>query len=144
MTLDFSYDAGQKRRKHQWAKDEAGFDPPDVPGSPGKCPSSITNRRGLAERLLREGSPWPPGTEPAERVYNVYQGVVYRAVPSGMGKSYHGLPEREHPGRPVPSDVLEILAERADQAGEFHKFKDWVKKYLPQGWKALNYRPRSA
>ncbi|MBF0134322.1 MAG: hypothetical protein HQL75_17265 [Magnetococcales bacterium] len=144
MVLKYSYDPGQMRRKHQWDKDEAGFDPPDIPGSPGKCPSSVTNVPGLAERLLQEGIPWPPTTEHPESVYNVHQGVVYRAVPTVVGKSYHGFPEKEQRGRRVPSDVLEELAVRADKAGEFRKFKDWASAYLRQGLKALNYRPRSA
>ncbi|MBF0145725.1 MAG: hypothetical protein HQL84_07360 [Magnetococcales bacterium] len=144
MALNYSYVPGQMRRKHKWTRDKADFDPPNVPGSPGKCPSSITNTPGLAERLLQEGIPWPPTAEHPERVYNVHQGVVYRAVPTIAGKSFHGFPEKEQSGRRVPEEVLEDLAARADKAGEFKKFKEWASTYLPQGWNALNYRPNSA
>ncbi|MBF0182288.1 MAG: hypothetical protein HQM03_19915 [Magnetococcales bacterium] len=141
---DWKYDPGERRIKHKWSKDEAGFDPPDVPGSPGKCPSSVTRTPGLAERLLNDGIPWPTGAAHPERIYNVYQGVVYRAVPAIAGKIYHGFPEKEQHGRLVPNEVLDALAERADNAEEFHKFRDWAKKHLKQGWIALTYKPKSA
>ncbi|MBF8272674.1 MAG: hypothetical protein HW380_1779 [Magnetococcales bacterium] len=98
----------------------------------------------MAERLLNDGIPWPPEAEHPERIYNVYQGVVYRAAPSVPGKIYHGFPEKEQPGRLVPDEVLGTLAERADNAGEFRKFKTWAKKYLRQGWNSLNYKPKNA
>ncbi|HIJ84646.1 MAG TPA: hypothetical protein HPQ00_10655 [Magnetococcales bacterium] len=142
--MPWKYDSAERRAKHKWSRDEAGFDPPDIPGSPGKCPSSVTRTPGLAERLLNDGIPWPPEAEHPERIYNVYQGVVYRAAPSVPGKIYHGFPEKEQPGRLVPDEVLGTLAERADNAGEFRKFKTWAKKYLRQGWNSLNYKPKNA
>lgn len=145
--MSWQYDPGERREKHKWSKDKAGFDP-DVPGSPGKCPSSVTMTPGLAERLLNDGIPWSNGSEPGseypQRIYNVYHGVVYRAVPSVPGKSYHGFPEKEQSGRLVPREVFEALAERADEAGEFHKFKDWARQYLKQGLNAMNYQPKNA
>ncbi|MEO5339739.1 MAG: hypothetical protein H7837_04350 [Magnetococcus sp. MYC-9] len=142
--MSWEYNPGEGRYKHKWLRDEAGFDPPDVPGSPGKCPSSITQVPGMAERLLNEGIPWPPGAEHPERIYNVHQGVVYRVVPSIPGKIYHGFPEKEQNGRLVPDEVLTALAERADNAGEYQSFRKWAKKYLQKGWGSLKYRPKNA
>ena len=91
MPLKYEYDPGEKREKHKWRKDMAGFLPDGGKNARGKCPSSITH--GLARRILQEGVPYPPNVNPPDKIYNVYKGVVYRAEITEPGKSYHGFPE---------------------------------------------------
>ncbi len=50
--MPWIYDPGEKRTKHKWSNDYAGFQ--DVGGRPvGKCPKSIDIE--LAEDLLNTG-----------------------------------------------------------------------------------------
>lgn len=124
------YERGEGRTKHRWRHDYAGFVPGDR-GPCGKCASSINQE--LAEVLLNEGVPffetsnldWP------SRIYAVYQGTIYEAVPTIPGTSYHGYPWRgDLPGRtPLPRTVMRRLEAKAHERHEADEFKKWLNKY---------------
>lgn len=70
------------KRKHHWTQDEAGF---VTVGAifVGKCPSSMSIQ--LAQTLLNTGIEWSPKmwAEPyPQRMYCVWDGVLYRATPT--------------------------------------------------------------
>ncbi len=120
------YDPGEKRTKHKWAKDYPGFVNQD--GCPvGKCPKSMT--RYTAESLLNKGVAWSnPNLERSypNAIFNVHEGVIYKATITEHARSYHGYPWK---GR-VPRKVfikLEEIAEANDWNGEFGK---WVKRHI--------------
>lgn len=128
--MNWRYDRGQHRHKHRWKFDYAEFQP-SRKGYVGKCPKHIT--RELAEKIVNsgvpvyevEGSPYP------ERIYAVYQGTIYEAVPTVPGKSYHGYPWRgDLPGRtPPPRRVFRELEQNAKNDGTLEEYKRWLKKF---------------
>jgi hypothetical protein len=122
------YDPGDRRRKHRWGKDEAGF--LDSPSGPvGKCHRSINHE--IATKLLREGVVYhAPGTDMPEHVYAVYRGVIYEAAPTQPGVSFHGYPWRGNQGRPaLPPRILRQLEQCAEAEGYGGAFKTWLKQY---------------
>lgn len=66
-----------------------------------------------------------------ERFYAVYRGVIYEAVPTQPGVSYHAYPWRgDLPGRPgLPRRILRRLRDQADQNDERKALEQWLKKY---------------
>ena len=57
---------------------------------------TLTDAQELLDDAIEwKGKRWP--VPHPERLYAVYEGVVYRATPTVPGKSYHGFPE--HPDR---------------------------------------------
>ena len=77
--MAWKYDPGEKRRKHKWQNDYAGF---EVEGGleVGKCPTTIAQE--IAEELLNTGVPWNNPNMPSDyprNIYNVHGGVVYKA-----------------------------------------------------------------
>ncbi|MBF0182507.1 MAG: hypothetical protein HQM03_21020 [Magnetococcales bacterium] len=138
--MPWKYDPGEWRKKHKWNKDEAGFHW-EGQEEIGKCPTSITRDSELAEELLNKGIGYPDAESP-EAIYNIHQGVVYRAEVTLPGVSFHGFPEKEQKRRRVPTAVLLQLAHKAQNDGTFHLFKDWMRAHLPEGWKAIASRFR--
>lgn len=128
--MDWQYDKGVHRRKHQWKHDEPGFEP-GRRGQVGKCPANITAE--MAAAILNAGVPVfeGPDSEYPDRIYAYHAGAIYEAVPTVPGVSYHGYPWRgDLPGRtPPPRGVMERLAEQAESIGECREFKRWLKKY---------------
>ena len=132
----FDYERGEGRTKHRWKNDYSGF-VPTKRGPVGKCHSSISD--AIAVKLLRTGFPDPDPFETEdgcdgscndegwypERVYNVYRGIPYVAVPTQPGKSYHGYPHR---GR-LSASMREKLAAKAERDGRLREFEKWLKKY---------------
>ena len=124
----YLYERGEGRTKHRWKKDRAGFKPAKR-GPIGKCHRSISEE--IAQNLLHTGiiEPDPFGDDnlcaAPERVYNVYRGIPYVAVPTRPGISYHGYPWR---GRMNPQ-IQEQLRVRAEQSGDLREFQKWLKKY---------------
>lgn len=125
------YERGEGRRKHLWSNDYAGFQ--DDNKSPiGKCPKHVT--RQIAQRVLNEEAvPVFDGEESTfpDRFYAVYKGVVYEAVPTRPGISYHAYPWRgDLPGRKgLPRCLLRKLRQEAERKGEIKELEKWLKKY---------------
>ena len=125
---EWRYEPGDKRPKHRWAKDAAGFE--ESPNGPiGKCHRSITI--AIATELLRGGVVYhAPGTDEPEHVYAVYRGVIYEAAPTQPGISFHGYPWRGGQGRPaLPPRIRRVLAERASADGFGREFTAWLNQY---------------
>ena len=123
------YEKGEHRRKHHWLESCAGFTP-GKKGSVGKCPCDVSDEdaievlnRGIASGYSPQG--WP------DRLYAVYRGVIYEAVPTIPGESYHAYPWRgDLRGRPgLPKSVIKKLEEQARKEGTEKEFKNWWKKY---------------
>ena len=128
--MRWRYERGEGRHKHRWKNDYAGFQP-DGKGAIGKCPKHINNE--LAEQILSRGIPdydLEFDAFPA-RIYAVYLGVIYEAVPTTPGSSYHAYPWRgDLPGRdPMPDFIKTELEKRAKKSGYLSEFKQWLRKY---------------
>lgn len=132
--MDWQYERGEGRYKHRWKEDYAGFRP-SRKGPIGKCPQHINDE--LAQEILNDGIPFWESEDDHEngafpdRIYAVYQGVIYEAVPTTPGDSYHGYPWRgDLPGRPrLPSSIMSALKAKAQAEGTLKEFERWLKKY---------------
>lgn len=133
--MPYKYDRGEHRRKHCWGNDRAGFVSQDG-NLVGKCPNTITD--SIAETILNEAVAEPdpfsiPGRTPSawpRRLYGVYKGVIYEAVPTEPGKSYHGYPWRGREGRgPLPAEVVDRLRELAEAERHLDEFESWLDQY---------------
>lgn len=116
-----------RKRKHHWTEDRAGFI--EVNGEiVGKCPVSIAVSE--AQHLLNAQSvpyfnPRAPGPNP-DRLYVVHRGVVYRAVPTVAGKSFHAFPELPARLRALPKAVRTQIVSLADQLGCKGEVEEWI------------------
>ena len=126
------YERGEGRYKHCWNRPYAGF-VPGGKGPVGKCSCTIT--RGIAEKTLNEGIPLAVDTARGEtfpgKIYCVYEGAIYEAVPTMPGVSYHGYPWRgDLKGRAsIPRRIMRELRDMAEQQGFSEEFRSWEKKY---------------
>lgn len=125
------YERGEGRRKHRWKNDYAGFEPSGR-GPVGKCPKHITQE--LAEQLLNEEAvPFYEAEDSSvpDCFYAVYLGVVYEAVPTQPGVSYHAYPWRgDVQGRKgLGRRLLRELRGQADRRGEREELERWLKRY---------------
>lgn len=121
------YEAEQNpKRKHAWSKDIAGFE--EFRGLlAGKCPNNITKQE--AEALINDGIAWsPPGWDERwpRKIFVVRQGVVYRAVPTVPGVSYHAFPEQGRALRELPQSVQTQILERAREQGCEPEVRKWM------------------
>ena len=125
----WKYDPGESPKiKHGWSQDKAGFVRRDK-GLIGKCPKGMTN--GEAERLLNDGIPDSSVRGDAEhpgRVYVVHDGVLYRAVPTLAGVSYHGFPEDPKEFDRLDDDLQRRIWERAHSLGQEKALKTWLRQ----------------
>lgn len=122
---DLVYDPDEAhRRKHRWDRDVAEI--VEENGEPvGKCPSGLGGEE--AQRLLATGVAWwgrNAGKARPERIYNVRDGVPYRA--HLMGRRYHGFSEKPSE---IPPDVRTTLRNLAEREGRAEVFDDWMKRY---------------
>lgn len=116
------------KRKHHWAENRAGF---VTVGATfvGKCPSGMSIE--TAQMLLDTGIEWSPKMwdQPyPQRIYSVWDGVLYRAMPTVPGRSYHGFPEdpsRFPPGNRALRDQIRALAEERDCERELRGWMKW-------------------
>jgi hypothetical protein len=124
-TPDLEYDPDEAHRtKHQWDRDEAAI-VVENHERVGKCPAGL--KKDEAQRLLETGLRWwgrNAGKARPERVYNVREGVPYRA--HIMGRSYHGFPEKPSE---IPPDVRQELRRRAANEDQVEAFDGWMKLY---------------
>ncbi len=116
------------KKKHHWNQGEAGF---VTVGAifVAKCPSNMSMQ--LAQELLDTGIEWSPKMWPEsypQRIYCVWDGVLYRATPTIPGRSYHGFPE--HPSRFPPGNralrnqIINLAGER-DCEQEVRAWMKW-------------------
>lgn len=116
----------QPKKKHGWHKAEAGF--VEVAGAPvGKCPNTISNEE--AERLLNAGIEVRPSRSQAaypERIYVIHNGVLYRAVPTIRGESYHGFPERAVDFQRLPGKVKRQILAHAKRTNQLRALRKWL------------------
>lgn len=123
------YDPAEHRTKHCGTAERAEF-VQDGSAYIGKCP--ITLSKTEAQNLLQHGIPEHTDTAAShpERIFAYHQGVIYVAVPTEPGKSYHGYPWRGRPGNNrVPPAILVQLKQIANQQGESKLLSDWLKAY---------------
>ena len=119
----WKYDPGDDRHKHHWSHDYAAFAFKDGKWI-GKCPNTIT--LDLAEKLLNEGIPlFNPrkAIDAPNAIFNVHEGVIYKAVPTLPGYSYHGYPEID-----MPNETFNQLLKRAEEKGCKKELIKWLKK----------------
>lgn len=126
------YDPAEHRVKHCWGETFAAFVEVGS-GYVGKCPSTLSKEQAkeLVNAAVYEGMLPTVSMRNLmpERVWNVYQGVVYEAVPTRTG-AYHGYPWRGRPSRNrLPRPVLRTLHARAVEQGYEREFKDWLATY---------------
>jgi hypothetical protein len=125
----YLYDPGEHRTKHCGLSVDAQF---EMNGSIkiGKCPSSLSKQ--VAQTLLQTGLPDPDTLENGhpKRIYAVYDGVVYQAVPTIPGISYHGFPWCGKPGHNrLPRAIKRELEQWAAETGCSDKLKEWLKNH---------------
>jgi hypothetical protein len=117
----------EPKRKHRWDEPRAGF--VEVRGQPvAKCPAGLSNEE--AERLLNEGVEYWPDRGPTEypqRIYVVHEGVVYRAMPTVPGASYHGFPEHPKHIRSLPEDVINEVLSLARRKNCEDEVRRWMR-----------------
>jgi hypothetical protein len=125
--LPYRYERGEGRKKHCWDEAEAGFRP-GKRGEIGKCSNLITDT--IAQQLLEHGLIVPPDDDSDEQypqeIFNIYRGVIYVAVPTRPGISYHGYPYK---GK-LTKRVYEKLEERSVEQQCNSEFKKWAKTYI--------------
>jgi len=116
-------------RKHKkgWQKNFVGFIEKPKGSFIGKCPTNLTTEQ--AEKLLNTGIEFSPPDwkrEYPERIYNIHDGVLYRATATNPGESYHGFPE--HPTR--AQKLPKVLKERILKIAEHHNCLEEIKRWL--------------
>jgi len=125
----WEYERGEGRNKHRWKHDKAGFEPGDK-GQIGKCPKNIDE--ALAKDILNSGIPLSDEDDQVpSKIYTQYKGVIYEAVPTRPGKSWHAYPWRgDLPGRaPLPSRIKRHLEALATEQNYLKGYKAWMKTY---------------
>jgi hypothetical protein len=114
--MAWEYEVGSARKhKKKWNHNYHGFVKVGN-GWVGKCPHNLTIEK--CKEVLNNGveyhSPRSSHEHP-ERIYNIIDGVVYRATPTVPGVSYHGFPERPEFMKSLPRNLKEQLLLRAEQ-----------------------------
>lgn len=122
------YDPTPNRYKHRWKHNHAGFE--NYNGIiVGKCPNDISY--DTAQELLMEAITDPPDEysvyEYPKRLYNVFNGVIYRAEGDGYSKYYHAFPADNIDS--LNTETLEKLKEIAIQKNCLKSFIRWKKRY---------------
>ena len=129
-SMTWTYERGEGRWKHCWKRNSAGF-VPGARGAVGKCPAHISD--AAAQAILNRGIEVKEAEDDSypARIYAYHDGVVYEAVPTRPGISYHGYPWRgDLPGRsPLPGYVRRHLEEQAKEVSQEKELKTWLKKY---------------
>lgn len=123
------YEKGERRFKHESGTPEAriDFDKGNPKRAVGKCPNTIAPTTRAA--LLNDALPAPNGDRDVDfpkRLYAVHKGVIYQAITSDGGLTYHAYPYR---GR-VPKLLLSALRERAEDKGDIDQFDKWVREHI--------------
>lgn len=119
--------------KHRWSEPQAGF--VERAGmTEGKCPRGFA--KATAESLLNSGiheSP-PDWDKPFPKaIFNFHDGVVYKALPTNPGLSYHGFPCKgpalgSSKGDMTVRTQRRILAE-AQRKGCLQEIEEWFRRH---------------
>jgi hypothetical protein len=84
-----------------------------------------------ADELLNDGivlqGPRDSSGHP-RRIYVVFDGVLYRAVPTVPGRSYHGFPELPEEFERLDEELKERIRQRARELGCLEDLKKWLRK----------------
>ncbi len=123
-TVIRQYEPEEPKKKHHWDYPEAGFVVQHHVLC-GKCPSDMSMAE--AENLLSGALVFkrhPDGSP--KRLYAVKDGVVYRAMPTLRGVSYHGFPERPSELRRLPQAFRDQLLTRATELGCEDETREWM------------------
>lgn len=113
------------RSKHKWKHSYPGEAPKKGSERIGLCPSGIP--QATLNELLNTGIQYrPEGWDKPhpKAIYNVYQGVPYRALPTNPERSYHGFPCLDF-GKDIPKRILKELRLRTPEE-QRAKFDGWV------------------
>jgi hypothetical protein len=124
------YDKGDRRHKHDWHNNYAGFQA-EKGRLIGKCPSSLYPQTPLVNQLLAAAIPEPEGDREIDydkRLYVVHEGVIYEAQTSDHGTTYHAYPFR---GRLAP-ELVASLRRMAERDGCLAEFRKWLSEHV---WK---------
>jgi len=112
------------KSKHHGSAPRAHFErDPEDGKMVGKCASGVSQE--LAQQLLEDAVPYSsPGWRKGrpQKLFNVHQGVPYRA--HGAGNRYHAFPELPEN---IPPQVEEALRNRAEDAGDVEVFDEWMR-----------------
>lgn len=117
---------GRVRPKHKWLRPEAGFEDRRGGESEGMCPAGLPAE--TVEALLNGGVEHyvrAKGSHPAA-IFNVHEGIPYKAYPTEPGRSYHGFPCRR---RDVPPQAMPELLALARRKNCELEVKAWFRMY---------------
>ena len=127
-TAQWLYETEWPKRKHGWNKPTAGF-VRGQRGQIGKCPLGIAPPQ--AQAILNRAIPYygerRPNSHP-KRLYAVHDGVVYRAMPTRHGISYHAFPEHhsKFPRSRAGQQLKQQLIDQARQLGCEAGVRQWM------------------
>ena len=127
--MPWEYEADERpKRKHGWRHAYAGF-VERYGVAVGKCPNGMSLERASA--LLNQGIRFDPvgssGSWP-KRIYILDEdGVLYRAVPTVPGRSYHGFPELPAEFVRLPRFLQEAIWERARELDCEEGLRKWLR-----------------
>lgn len=134
----YTYEPDERpKKKHRWNADYAGFEQVEAGGGRtmyvGKCPANLSME--IAQELLNGGIPYfsrrARGVHP-DRIYAVYNGVIYRAVPTRLGVSYHGFPEPRRDFDPLPKKIRDAVLARAQELGQEEAVSEWLSRSVEE------------
>lgn len=124
----YQVDEHPRKRKHHWDNDYAGFEEDARGEIVGRCPSGITLDKAqdlINRQAVPYHNPKAPGPNP-DRLYVVHDGVVYRAVPTVAGQSFHGFPELPQRLRDLPKSLRNKILDLAEQLGCKERVEEWI------------------
>jgi hypothetical protein len=120
---------GGRPPKHKWSKPHPAVVVARGGEKVGMCPSAIPKE--TLEKLLNDGIPWfgesASGEHPLS-IFNVYEGVPYRAVRTRAGISFHGFPCVSR-RKDVPGSVYPKVMARAKKQGVEKEVIQWFKDH---------------
>jgi len=119
--------------KHRWHENRAGFRYDPSGKIEGCCPAGMTPEK--AAELLNSGledSPRGWARVHPKSIYNFHDGVVYKAVETNPGKSYHGFPckgPKSDGGRHMTARMMQRILKLAEERGQRKAIEDWFNEH---------------
>lgn len=115
--------------KHKWGNAYAGVAVKLGGESVGMCPNNIP--KDVLEQLLNSGIfeyPAKGAGEHPKAIYNIYEGVPYKAVKTRAGQSFHGFPCVSK-RRDLSTRIYRQLLQRAEEQGVKSAIEKWFKEH---------------